>query len=80
MKALCKKIWRLLNIDVLFLSLVEKLTRGLSKKLTAFHLAVCTSLNRILEKRNGAQATDETLDEQIAEEIIAVCEDETIIA
>jgi hypothetical protein len=80
MKALCKKIWRLLNIDVLFLSLVEKLTRGLSKKLTAFHLAVFTSLNRILEKRNGAQATDETLDEQIAEEIIAVCEDETIIA
>ncbi len=57
MKALCKKIWRLLNVDVLFLSLVEKLARGLSKKLTALHEAVTISLNRIIEKRNAEQAT-----------------------
>ena len=69
MKALCVKIWRLLGIDVLFLSLVEKLARGLSKKLTALQIATENSLNRILQKRNAKQAEMDEITDDIACEI-----------
>ena len=70
MKALCVKIWRLLGIDVLFLSLVEKLARGLSKKLTALQIATENSLNRILQKRNAKQAEMDEITDDIACEIV----------
>ena len=70
MKALCVKIWRLLGIDVLFLSLVEKLARGLSKKLTALQIATENSLNRILQKRNAKQAEMDEITDDIACKIV----------
>ena len=70
MKALCVKIRRLLGIDVLFLSLVEKLARGLSKKLTALQIATENSLNRILQKRNAKQAEMDEITDDIACEIV----------
>ena len=70
MKALCVNIWRLLGIDVLFLSLVEKLARGLSKKLTALQIATENSLNRILQKRNAKQAEMDEITDDIACEIV----------
>ena len=70
MKALCKKIWRLLNIDVLFLSLVEKLARGLSKKLTALQLGCASALDRIMEKRNAENVENLDISDEIACEIV----------
>lgn len=70
MKALCKKIWRLLNIDVLFLSLVEKLARGLSKKLTSLHLGCASALNRIMQKRNAENGEPSDTADEIASEIV----------
>lgn len=70
MKALCKKIWRLLNIDVLFLSLVEKLACGLSKKLGALYLGCQSARNRILEKRNAENEEFIDIPDEIACEIV----------
>ena len=70
MKALCKKIWRLLSIDVLILSLVEKLACGLSKKLTALQLGCASALNRIMEKRNAETCVETILSDDIACEIV----------
>ena len=58
MKAMFKKVLRLLGLDVLILGLVEKLALGLIKKLTSLQTVATNYLARVLPSRNGSQTDD----------------------
>ncbi len=58
MKAMFKKVLRLLGLDVLILGLVEKLALGLIKKLTSLQTVATNYLDRVLPSRNGSQTDD----------------------
>ena len=56
MKAMFKKVLRLLGLDVLLLGLVEKLALGLIKKLTSLQNVATNYLDRVLPSRNGGNS------------------------
>lgn len=53
MKATVIKFLRFFGLDTLLLGLIEKLSRGLIKKLTAIYQFAVDALERVNQLRNG---------------------------